>query len=659
MKILAIRIKNLASLDGITEINFTEDPLSSAGIFAITGPTGAGKSTILDALCLALYAKTPRYRFAENGIDIKDVQGTTIKQDDVRGILRDGTADGYAEVDFAGVDGQYYRATWSVRRARNKAEGNLQAYEMALKTISTNQDIPGRKTELLEEIERLVGLNFEQFTRSVLLAQGDFTAFLIAGKDEKSSLLEKLTGTHIYSEISKRIFENHREQQQKLRELNVQREGITTLTSEELNVLQEQKATLEIALKSYEKQIANLNKETEWHEQWTKLQSGVTSAQLQHEQANNNKTESLLREKQLQQIVRIQPVKSVINNLQNTEEQLAIKSKQSEELISGLSTLQQQKEAIDFTIEQATADLNTKTQEQENAQPLLNAAKALDVQLSEKAEQIKQASEEVEASVNKQKQKAEQLAKTQKEFDLLEQDIIKLNQWKTENEIRRPTAEQETIILSKLGDAESILENVNTYTSRIGTTEKEIESHQHEKQRLDSESIPLQALLQQIQNEYGVLQETLSNIPIHDMEKEKSAIDISIEDIISAEGHWKILHNAINQQNELQQSLENNKKELEQHTEKLATADRLLETIKLEKDASLKMLEKAKSWLPLKMLETFAISLSQMNLAPFVEVQPIHMQPKIRSLTMYLPNWKQVINKPKRIIHNILAYTVT
>src|SRR5690606_3022975 len=186
MKILAIRIHNLASLGGKTVIDFTNEPLSSAGIFAITGPTGSGKSTILDALCLALYARTPRYRHAENSIDVADVKGSTIKQGDVRGILRDGASSGYAEVDFVGTDDQHYRTTWSVRRARNKAEGNLQPYDISLKNLSTDQDIPGKKTELLSEIERLVGLNFEQFTRSVLLAQGDFTAFLKAGKDEKS-----------------------------------------------------------------------------------------------------------------------------------------------------------------------------------------------------------------------------------------------------------------------------------------------------------------------------------------------------------------------------------------------------------------------------------------------------------------------------------------
>ena len=166
MRILAIRIRNLASLEGDTSIDFSTEPLSSAGIFAITGPTGSGKSTILDALCLALYGRTPRYKQAEAGIEVKDVQGSFISQGDVRGILRDGTADGFAEVDFLGVDQQHYRARWSVRRAYNKADGNLQQQEITLRNLSTNTNVSGRRSDIQPEIERLVGLNFEQFTRS-------------------------------------------------------------------------------------------------------------------------------------------------------------------------------------------------------------------------------------------------------------------------------------------------------------------------------------------------------------------------------------------------------------------------------------------------------------------------------------------------------------
>ncbi len=594
MKIQAIRIQNLASLDGNTEINFSEDPLSSAGIFAITGPTGAGKSTVLDALCLALYARTPRYRLAENGIDIMDVKGSTIKQDDVRGILRDGTSSGYAEVDFVGIDGQYYRANWSVRRARNKADGNLQAYEMYLKNVTTNQDIPGRKTELLAEIERLVGLNFEQFTRSVLLAQGDFTAFLKAGKDEKSSLLEKLTGTHIYSEISKKVFEHHREEQQQLRELNVQREGIATLTTEEISALQEQKQTLKASTETEEKQLTDLDKELNWHVQWLKLQEGVQSANVQHNQAITAKTEAKSREQQFQQIVRIQPARPIVSELQNAQKQITSRSKQDEELSSNLNSRKEQKKISDVAFEQATKTLNIKMQEEEQAQPLLNTAKTLDVQLTEKAEQIKQTNEDVAAVRKKETQQKEQFFQTVKELENIEKERVKLGQWKAENEFRQQIAEQENLILSKLGDAKEILESLQNYTIRIRTTEENITKNQQEQLALKRQLNTIQTSLQQRQSEYLSLNTILSAVSIQDVENEKSSLDTSIEDLIAATAHWKLLFQAITEKDTLQKSLKKNKKALEQSTAQFVEAEKLLETRTSERAASLKMLEKAK-----------------------------------------------------------------
>src|SRR5690606_11742760 len=367
MKILSIRIQNLASLAGKTEINFSEEPLRSAGIFAITGPTGSGKSTILDALCLALYGKTPRYRLAENSIAVLDVHGSTINQGDVRGILRDGSSSGYAEVDFVGIDNHHYRATWSVRRARNKAEGNLQPNEVSLKNISTDQDIPGKKTELLPEIERLVGLNFEQFTRSVLLAQGDFTAFLKAGKDEKSSLLEKLTGTHIYSEISKKVFIHHRDEFQKLRELNIQREGIATLTTEELKDLQEQKQRLGTSITAEEKQITALDKEVNWHEQRNKLQAGVKDAEQQNEKVVTAKLAAKSREDQFLQITQVQSARPILNELNGTQKQHTDKTKQAAELSTAKGTLTKLKKEADTVFMNGNKDLAVKEQEEEIA----------------------------------------------------------------------------------------------------------------------------------------------------------------------------------------------------------------------------------------------------------------------------------------------------
>ena len=195
MKILAIRGKNLASIEGEFEIDFTREPLLSAGIFAITGPTGSGKSTILDALCLALFARSPRQAAVrEPGVELRDGEAGKISPNDPRAILRKGTAEGYAEVVFAGVDGNTYNSSWSVRRSRNRASGNLQDYSLQLSNLTSGTAFGEKKTETLREIERLIGLSYDQFTRSVLLAQGDFTAFLKAGRDDKAALLEKLTG---------------------------------------------------------------------------------------------------------------------------------------------------------------------------------------------------------------------------------------------------------------------------------------------------------------------------------------------------------------------------------------------------------------------------------------------------------------------------------
>src|SRR5690606_23005564 len=207
------------------------------------------------------------------------------------------------------------RARWSVRRARNKAEGNLQAYEMSLKNLSSNQDIPGRKTELLTEIERLVGLNFEQFTRSILLAQGDFTAFLKAGKDEKSSLLEKLTGTHIYSEISKKIYEHYRSEEQPLRDLRVHRDGVATLTMEELDALKAECEKWGVVIQEKEKQVADLHQEADWHRQLNQFVQNLSQAHDEHQQARQAKAEAQQREQKLQQVEAVQPTRSWIDAL--------------------------------------------------------------------------------------------------------------------------------------------------------------------------------------------------------------------------------------------------------------------------------------------------------------------------------------------------------
>ena len=225
MKIIRIRIENLASFEGRHDIDFSEEPLRSSGLFTIVGPTGSGKSTCLDALSLSLYGTSPRFRdatrvvvYAESGENGGDIQATN----DPRNILRKGCRECLAETEFVGQDGQTYLASWSASYYKSKKPQrrleNLKTRQVWL--ASQNRDRPNSdELELRAQIERVVGLDYEQFTRTVMLAQNSFANFLRADGADKGRLLEKLTGTEIYSRISQKIYERYKQMTEAVQEL--------------------------------------------------------------------------------------------------------------------------------------------------------------------------------------------------------------------------------------------------------------------------------------------------------------------------------------------------------------------------------------------------------------------------------------------------------
>lgn len=203
MRIERITLQNLNSLAGEWTIDLSGEAYAENGIFAITGPTGAGKTTILDAVTLALYGETPRL----SGFSQTDNQ-----------IMSRGTGIASAAVVFSTPAGRY-KAEWEQRRARKKPDGALQAAKVRLQ----QETAPGEWTVLADQkrpfdaqVEKITGLNFAQFTRSVLLAQGNFSAFLKADVNTRADTLEKLTGTEIYAEISKAVYARSVEEKSKL-----------------------------------------------------------------------------------------------------------------------------------------------------------------------------------------------------------------------------------------------------------------------------------------------------------------------------------------------------------------------------------------------------------------------------------------------------------
>ncbi len=241
MKILELRFKNLNSLYGEWVIDFTDPEYVSNAIFALTGPTGAGKSTILDAICLALYGATPRLgKITKSGNEIMSRQ----------------TGECYAEVLFDSQAGRF-RCHWEQRRARKKAEGNLQNQEHQIADGDTGKPIETKKSLVGGVIEEKTGMDFDRFTRSILLAQGGFDTFLKADVEQKSKILEQITGTEIYSEISRRVHERQRDEREKLNILNAETSGIVILEPEQEKKIQDdladkQKQEIELVDKSTE-----------------------------------------------------------------------------------------------------------------------------------------------------------------------------------------------------------------------------------------------------------------------------------------------------------------------------------------------------------------------------------------------------------------------
>lgn len=242
MKFQKLTIHNIASIEDAV-IDFEAQPLVDSEVFLITGKTGAGKSTILDAICLALYADTPRlYSTKMQGVTMDAEK--EVKIDDPRQLMRRNTAQAHASLTFIGSNGVNYEATWAVARARKKVSGAIQGKSWELKNLTTGV-ILNKDTEIKNEIRAAVGLDFNQFCRTTMLAQGEFTRFLNSKDDEKAEILEKITGVDIYSKIGAKVYELTDQKKREWEDAKRLEEGTRTLTNEEIAEKQEALSNLD------------------------------------------------------------------------------------------------------------------------------------------------------------------------------------------------------------------------------------------------------------------------------------------------------------------------------------------------------------------------------------------------------------------------------
>ncbi|WP_136678843.1 AAA family ATPase [Neptunomonas sp. XY-337] len=360
MKILSLRFKNLNSLKGEWKINFAAAPFVDSGLFAITGPTGAGKTTILDAICLALYHRTPRI----------DTISKTSNQ-----LMTRGTAESLAEVVFE-IKQQRYRAFWSQRRSRDRADGNLQEAKVELAKLAGEQAEEGeilasqvkRKNELIESIS---GLDFARFTKSMLLSQGQFAAFLNASANERAELLEELTGTEIYSLISEKVHQTHSETKNQLAQLNAQLDAVELLSVEQRAELEASLTALHEREESLKQTVTQLEAHQHWWTEQQKLaaraqeaQANLIKAQEQSQQANTTRQRLALAKQ-------AEPLRDAFNTHQKADSELHQAQQQAQMLNTQLAACDQQHQNMQTQLQQVSDAVNQQQAEQQKTEQLI------------------------------------------------------------------------------------------------------------------------------------------------------------------------------------------------------------------------------------------------------------------------------------------------
>lgn len=502
MRILKLRFQNLNSLQGEWEIDFRHAAYADEGIFAITGSTGAGKSTILDAICLALYGATPR------------LGEITQSRND---LMSRHTGECLSEVIFATKSGSY-RCTWLQKRARKNPEGNLQSptHEIAPFTDDATKLPPletqTRKTRKL--VAEFTGMDFDRFTRAMLLAQGSFAAFLQANSDERSNLLEEITGTEIYGDISKKVHEFKTQSDAELKTLTDRLSGMTVLSDEEVQSLTSQKNALVDIVNQTKTAMTKIESDKLWRQNLDAYTHQIHK--LEHEARDLAEQESQFAP-QKTRLQRALKALEVSGDIKKLDYQRDLLSAQLSELASyeyQLPTAEHNYQLAQKNQDERQAQAQQTETDWQQAQPLLNQVRKLDTTLGQKnqyaqeiAQQLSQLSEELAhnaQSIDSQQQQLvsqqverEQLIQAQQQIPhatTLPQTLASLTQLQ---ETSQTLSEQLQVLVSQQqqlqGDFQHNEQQASAIKSQLTQLQSQIFQH---RQKLESQTSQLYHLTQ-------------------------------------------------------------------------------------------------------------------------------------------------------------------
>lgn len=594
MKILAIRLKNLASIEGNFEIDFTTEPLLSAGIFAISGPTGSGKSTILDALCLALFDKTPRFTATNEKIALKDVGDEFIQQTDVRNVLRKGVGEGFAEVDFVGVDGFRYSSRWMVYRAGRKINGRLQAQILRVINLDTKTELQGTKTELLSSISRLVGLTYEQFTRTVLLAQNDFATFLKSKDDVKAELLEKLTGTEIYSRISMEVFARNKEAETNLRWVKDQMDGIELLPEEEINKLTLENKDIAGQKLAGQKLITAIGEKIKWLEQLTVLTNSKAEAEGLLKEYEKDLCEADERFFLIHRVDSVQNARQLADSKRNLSQREIEQQTQLKQVEEKLTSCDKELLEAKAKYDEANKEMQKFQNEAVLLESELKKARALDVQLKTAELHFAEAEKNMKTSRNQTENYEKDIKDRGLLLDELSKQMALIDEWLTKYSKHERMVAKVDVILGFLDVADTAQQKIALVQRefvRLQTIKQDAKNRLSLAQNNSQTNI---LAVQDKQKEADSLQKEMGAFDLETIKKERTALILRKENLMLAYNIWKEFYISRGELANKQTKLVALQKELEKQSLILSVTSNRLSLSAREKETVQRLYDNAK-----------------------------------------------------------------
>ncbi|NJL74055.1 MAG: hypothetical protein HC892_02400 [Saprospiraceae bacterium] len=422
MRIRKITLRNLNSLrltqtTGTIQIDFTTAPLNYAGIFAIVGDTGAGKTTILDAITLALYGKVHR-------------------NDNEKEIMSYGSTESLAEVEFES-NKHIYRSKWTLWKSRNKTDGNVQPAKRELSRwdaqTSNFKIIYDRARDYEIKIQEITGLDYNQFCKSVLLAQGDFAAFLRADEKERSELLERITGTEYYTKLSQAAFERHAEEEKQLNQYKDQFQQLHALQTDDPSLIQQQLDTFTQQAALHKKALEELRQQLQWLQNLSVLQAKVEELNNQIQQVQEAQHAQANQFEKLAKHQKASPFQAQLlrlNEMIAERDQLKITIAESK---NTQTVLQQQLEEVQEKFDAAHQQLDTLQSQRDEQLARFEKVTQLDVNLQQKKLELTHLQKDWTTKNNKQQKEQQQQQQLFETHQNTENQILELEIWLNKN----------------------------------------------------------------------------------------------------------------------------------------------------------------------------------------------------------------------------------